>query len=195
MFNHACANSPSAIYQNYIYKIMLYKNSILLIWILTIVINGLILLTFFLPKVTLLEGCDYSSLPMLNAMLNGLTFFSLLFALLAVRRKNILLHRSSIFLAFSFTSLFLFSYLPYHFSMPSTSYKGDGLLRGVYYFILLTHVVLAAIIVPLGLLAMAFALNNRISQHRKIARWTMPIWLYVSFTGVVVYLLIHPYYP
>lgn len=173
---------------------MPYKNSILLIWVLTIVIKGLILLTFFMPKVSLVAGCDYSSLPMLNAILNGLTFFSLLFALFAVRRKDILLHRSSIFLAFSFTSLFLFSYLLYHFSMPSTSYKEDGILREVYYFILVTHVLLAAIIVPLGLLAMAFALNNRINQHRKIARWTMPIWLYVSFTGVVVYLLINPYY-
>lgn len=192
MFSCTCANTYTTIIHDFIFKLMSYRNAMLLIWVLTIVINGLILLTFFLPKVSLVDGCDYSSLPMLNAILNGLTFFSLLFASYAVRRKNILLHRSSIFLAFSYTTLFLFSYLLYHFSMPATHYTGDGILRGVYFFILFTHVVLAAIIVPLGLLSMAFALNNQISQHRKIARWTMPIWLYVSFTGVVVYLLISP---
>nr|WP_068890334.1 DUF420 domain-containing protein [Pedobacter panaciterrae] len=164
------------------------------IWTLTIAINGLIALAFFLPNITVLSVHDFSELPLFNAILNGLTFCSLMIAFLAIRRKKILLHRTSVFLAFLFTSLFLFSYLMYHFSTPSTEYGGDGILRGVYFFILLTHVILAALIVPLALLTMALGLNRQISKHRKIARWTMPIWLYVSITGVIIYLLISPYY-
>jgi putative membrane protein len=164
------------------------------IWVLTIAINGLIALAFFLPKIIVLSGHDFSKLPFLNAILNALTFCSLMIALLAIRRKKIPLHRTFVLLAFSFTSLFLFSYLLYHFSTPSTKYGGDGILRGVYFFILGTHVFLAALIVPLVLLTMAFGLNNQINRHRRIARWTMPIWLYVSSTGVIVYLLISPYY-
>ncbi len=105
-----------------------------------------------------------------------------------------MLHRTFVCLAFSFTALFLFSYLLYHFSTPSTRYGGEGILRGIYFFILLTHVFLAALIVPLALFTMASGLNNQINRHRKIAKWTMPIWLYVSFTGVLVYILISPYY-
>ncbi|MBB6108608.1 putative membrane protein [Mucilaginibacter lappiensis] len=173
---------------------MLQRNYKYLIWALSIAINGLIALAFFLPKITVLGGHDFSKLPLLNALLNGLTFCSLMIALLAIRRKKIPLHRTFVFLAFLFTSLFLFSYLLYHFSTPSTKYGGDGILRVVYFFILVTHVFLAALIVPLALLTMAFGLNGQIDRHRKIARWTMPIWLYVSSTGVIVYLLISPYY-
>ncbi|WP_219225474.1 DUF420 domain-containing protein [Pedobacter antarcticus] len=173
---------------------MQLKNYKSLIWILSITINGLIVLAFYLPKVSVLDEYDFSKLPLLNAVLNGLTFLSLTTALIAIRRKKITLHRSFVLLAFSFTSLFLFSYLLYHFSTPSTKFGGEGIMRGIYLFVLLTHVFLAALIVPLALLTMAFGLNNQINKHRKIARWTMPVWLYVSFTGVVVYLLISPYY-
>ncbi|WPU91732.1 DUF420 domain-containing protein [Mucilaginibacter sabulilitoris] len=165
-----------------------------LIWVLTIAINGLITLAFFLPKISSFKGHDFSKLPLLNAILNGLTFLALMIALYAIRRKKIRMHRTFVFLAFSFTSIFLFSYLLYHFSTPSTRYGGEGLLRAAYFFILVTHVFLAALIVPLSLLTMAFGLNNQLIRHRKIARWTMPIWLYVSATGVIVYLLISPYY-
>ena len=161
---------------------------------LSIAINGLIVLAFFLPEISALKRHDFSRLPFFNAVLNGLTFFSLMIARFAIHRRNILIHRTFVFLAFAFTSLFLFLYLLYHFSTPSVKYGGDGILRGIYYFVLLTHIFLAALIVPLALLTMAFGLNNQIKQHRKIANWTMPIWLYVSFTGVVIYLLISPYY-
>lgn len=173
---------------------MQLRNYKMLIWVLSIAINGLIALAFYLPKISVLNGYNFSKLPQLNAVLNGLTFLSLTIALIAIRRKKITLHRTFVFLAFSFTSIFLFSYLLYHFSTPSTKYGGDGLIRGIYFFVLLTHVFLAALIVPLALLTIAFGINNQINQHRRIARWTMPVWLYVSFTGVVVYLLISPYY-
>jgi len=170
------------------------KNYKYLIWVLTIAINGLIALAFWLPKITVLSGHDFSKLPLLNAILNGLTFCSLIMALYAIRRKKIPLHRTFVFLAFLFTSLFLFSYLLYHFSTPSTKYGGGGVLRAIYFLILVTHVFLAALIVPIALLTMAFGLNNKIDRHRKVARWAMPIWLYVSSTGVIVFLLISPYY-
>lgn len=166
-----------------------------LIVVLTIAINGLILLAFILPKLPVWKRYHFSVLPLLNAVLNGLTFLLLLAALYAALRKKIRLHRLFIFLAFSCTSLFLFAYLLYHFSTPSTRYGGGGILRGIYFFILSTHVFLAALTVPLALFTMAAGLNNQVERHRKIARWTMPVWLYVSFTGVVVYLLISPYYP
>lgn len=181
-------------HHNLILKLMQQRNYKYFIWVLTITINGLIALAFFLPKISSLKEYDFSKLPLLNAILNGLTFFSLMIALFAIRHKKIPLHRTFVFLAFSFTSLFLFSYLLYHFTTPSTKYGGEGILRGIYFFVLLTHVFLAALIVPLALLTVAFGLNNQINRHRKIAKWTMPIWLYVSFTGVLVYLIISPYY-
>lgn len=174
---------------------MRQRNYKSIIWTLSIAINGLIGLAFFLPTIPALSGYDFSKLSLLNALLNGLTFVSLLIALYAIYRKKIGLHRAFVFLAFLFTSLFLFSYLSYHFSTPSTKYGGEGLLRVAYYVTLISHIVLAALIIPLALLTMAYGLNRQLEKHRKIARWTMPIWLYVSYTGVMVYLLISPYYP
>ncbi|QEC78913.1 DUF420 domain-containing protein [Mucilaginibacter ginsenosidivorax] len=173
---------------------MSIKNYKTLTWILTIAINGLIALSFFLPKFSSLKAYNFSVLPQLNAVLNGLTFISLIFALIAIKRKNMSIHKLFIFLAFSFTSFFLISYLIYHFTTPSTKYSGSDLFRYIYYFILLTHILLAIIIVPLALISIGLGLNNKIVEHRKITRWSMPIWLYVSLTGVIVYLMISPFY-
>lgn len=170
------------------------KNFRSLTWILAIAINGLIATSFFLPKINALKVYDFSYLPLVNAILNALTFVSLLIALFAIKRRNIRLHKRFVFLAFSFTFVFLLSYLLYHFSTPSTKYGGPILLRNIYLFILLTHILLAIIIVPLAMITMGFGLNMNIVRHRKIARWTMPLWLYVSATGVIVYLMISPYY-
>ncbi|MFZ4861041.1 DUF420 domain-containing protein [Sphingobacterium sp. Mn56C] len=165
------------------------------IWILTLSINGLIILAYYLPEIPALQHYDFSGLPRFNAILNGLTFCALLSAFYTIRRKNIALHRTFIGLAFFFTSLFLFSYLCYHFSSSSTSYAAGGTIRIVYFTVLISHIILAGIIVPLALLTMALALNRDFQRHRKLARWTLPIWLYVSLSGVIVYLMIAPYYP
>ncbi len=169
------------------------KNYNTLIWILAITINGLITTSIFLPKLNALKGYNFSFLPLLNAILNSLTFLSLLIALTAIKRKNRRRHKRFVFLAFSFTTLFLLSYLLYHFSTPSTKYGGPPFLRYIYLFILLTHIPLAILIVPLALITMGRGLNGNIAKHRNIARWTMPIWLYVSGTGVIVYWMISPY--
>lgn len=104
------------------------------------------------------------------------------------------MHRAFVFSAFLCTSLFLLSYMLYHFTMPSTVFGGAGAIKYIYYFLLITHVVLAVITVPLALVSMGRGLNMEVELHKKITRWTMPIWLYVSLTGVIVYLLISPYY-
>lgn len=173
---------------------MKQKNYTSIIWALTIAINGLIAIAYFLPKNNSLKEFDFSPLPSVNAILNGATFISLLSARIAAKKKDIYVHRAFIFLAFVFTFFFLCSYLLYHFSAPSTKFGGTGLIRGIYFFILITHIFLAALIVPLALRTMSFALNGNIAKHRKAAKWTMPIWLYVSLTGVIVYILISPYY-
>ncbi|HTI92731.1 MAG TPA: DUF420 domain-containing protein [Puia sp.] len=173
---------------------MIRKNYGSLVWPLAVVINGLIVLSVCSPKISLLPERYLSFLPRLNAILNGLTFLSLLAARSAIKRKNIMRHRSFVFLAFGFTFLFLLSYLTYHFSAASTRFGGPALLRYVYLLILSSHIVLAAIIVPLAMYTMGLGLAGNTVKHRKAAYWTMPVWLYVSLTGVIVYLFIAPYY-
>ncbi|KYG90997.1 DUF420 domain-containing protein [Metasolibacillus sp. FSL H7-0170] len=167
-----------------------------LIWVLSIVVIGVIFGTYFLPKSTdgTILGMQLTVLPMLNAFLNSFTFLFLLIALIMIKKKNIQLHRTFIIAAFVSTFLFCISYLTYHAMAESTSYGGDGILMYIYYFVLLTHIVLAALIVPLALVTLGRGLNMQKEKHRKIARWTMPLWLYVSFTGVLVYIMISPYY-
>jgi putative membrane protein len=165
-----------------------------LIWILAITINGLITFSFFFPKDGRFQNFDFSFLPLLNAVMNGLTFIFLLLALYAISRKNINRHRNFIFAAFACTAVFLGSYLLYHFTTPSTKFGGEGLIKYTYFTILITHIFLAVLTVPLALVTISRGLNMDIALHKKIARWTMPIWLYVSSTGVIVYILISPYY-
>lgn len=170
------------------------KNYKPLIWVLTLGINGLIIFSFFLQHKVGLKLYSPSFLPLLNAVMNGATFIFLLLALYAILQKNIQRHRNFIFMAFLCTSVFLLSYLLYHFTTPSTRFGGHGVIKYVYYFILLTHIPLAIITVPLALISIGRGLNMEIALHKKITRWTMPIWLYVSSTGVIVYLMISPYY-
>jgi putative membrane protein len=130
----------------------------------------------------------------LNAIFNSFTFVFLLAALYFIKQKNITLHKRFIFAAFTSTTFFLLSYVTYHYLTESTSYGGEGPLKYIYFFILITHILLAIVIVPLALITVTRGLNMQVEKHRKIARWTMPLWLYVSLTGVLVYLMIAPYY-
>ncbi|MBA2175991.1 DUF420 domain-containing protein [Halobacillus locisalis] len=161
---------------------------------LSIAINAIVVALLFIPKLEPQTGFDVTILPLLNAVLNSFTFVFLLAALYMILKKNVLWHKRFIFAAFTTTALFLVSYLTYHSMASSTSYGGEGIMQTIYYFILITHIVLAALIVPLALLTLARGLTMKVEKHRKIARWTMPLWLYVSLTGVLVYLMISPYY-
>lgn len=175
-------------------KMLKQRNYTPIIITLTIVINALIALLFFLPKKDVDIAFDVTILPRLNAIFNSFTFIFLLAALFFILRKNVKMHRNFIFAAFSTTTLFLITYLAYHYLAPSTSYGGEGILKGIYYFVLISHISLAPIVVALALFSLVLGLTGNITKHRKLSRWTMPIWLYVSLSGVIVFLLISPYY-
>lgn len=138
-----------------------------------------------------------SQLPALNAVLNSISAILLITGYFYIRQKNIKAHRAYMISAFVTSTLFLISYLTYHFSkdLGPTRFQGVGIVRPVYFFILITHTVLAVVIVPMVFVTFSRALKERFDRHRKIARWTLPIWLYVSVTGVIVYLMLYQLYP
>jgi uncharacterized membrane protein YozB (DUF420 family) len=134
---------------------------------------------------------DYTILPTVNASLNALAAVLLACGWMFIKRREIEKHRACMLSAFAASALFLTSYLVYHAEVGSVPYQGQGVTRTIYYGILLTHVVLAAAILPLALVTLSRALSKRFDRHKKIARWTLPIWLYVSVTGVVIYVMLY----
>ena len=139
---------------------------------------------------------DYTQLPHLNAVLNSLSACFLVAGFLFIRRQRIGAHRAMMTGALISSTLFLISYLTYHFVFQGlTRFAGQGLIRTLYLLILFTHTALAAVILPLVLVTLTRALRGDFSRHRRIARWTFPLWLYVSVTGVVVYLMLYHLYP
>jgi putative membrane protein len=132
-----------------------------------------------------------SDLPALNATLNAIAAVLLVIGYLLIRRGRIEQHRRVMLAAFCTSALFLISYLTYHANVGSRPFTGQGAIRAVYFTILITHVILAAAILPMALITLNFALRSRFDRHMRIARWTLPIWLYVSVTGVIVYLMLY----
>jgi len=135
-----------------------------------------------------------SILPHLNAALNGASFLLLLAGFYQIRRGNVSAHRACMVSALAVSGLFLVSYVIYHSRYGSVRFTGQGTVRTVYFIILVTHVVLAAAIVPLVFLTAKRALSGDFARHRRVARWTYPLWLYVSVTGVVVYFMLYQFY-
>lgn len=129
-----------------------------------------------------------------NAVLNSLVSVLLVAGLIAVKKGKFLLHRNIMFAAMTLSVLFLLSYIAHHLLADSTAFGGEGMIRYVYYFILITHIFLAAVILPFILFAAYRGLTAEWPMHRRLAKITWPIWFYVSVTGVIVYLLISPYY-
>lgn len=134
---------------------------------------------------------DVSFLPAVNATLNAIATALLLTGYRMIRRRRIAAHRACMLAACATSALFLTSYVVYHANAGSRPFTGQGASRLVYFFVLITHVVLAAAILPLAIMTLARALRARYDRHRAIARWTLPIWLYVSVTGVVVYWMLY----
>jgi uncharacterized membrane protein YozB (DUF420 family) len=132
-----------------------------------------------------------SDLPTLNASLNALCTVLLVVAYVHIRAGRIEQHRKTMLAAFATSVLFLISYVTYHAQVGSKPYPGTGLLRTVYFAILIPHVILAAAVVPLALLTLGRGLRRDDTRHRAIARWTLPIWLFVSVTGVIVYVMLY----
>lgn len=133
------------------------------------------------------------SLPALNALLNGTSAVLLVWGYTLIRRRRINEHRRVMIAAFCISILFLISYLVYHAQVGSVRYPNPGAIRVVYLTILATHTVLAAAVPVLAVITLSRALRERFDKHRRIARWTLPIWLYVSVTGVVVYLMLYQF--
>ena len=136
-----------------------------------------------------------SSLPTVNASLNALSTVFLLLAYVQIRRGNRQAHRKLMLSACASSTLFLVSYLIYHNNSGMTKFLGEGWSRTAYFFILATHIPLAALVVPLAIVTLTLGLRERFDKHRRIARITLPIWLYVSVTGVLVYFFLYHWFP
>jgi len=130
-------------------------------------------------------------LPAVNATLNGISGILLVIAYALIRARRIQQHRKVMIAAFAASSLFLVCYVVYHAQVGSVRFTRQGFVRPIYFTILVTHVVLAAVVLPMAIITLSRGLKGRYPQHRRIARWTFPTWLYVSITGVLVYVLLY----
>lgn len=133
-------------------------------------------------------------LPPIYATLNGFTAILLLIAFWAIKNKNIVLHENLMTTAIGCSVAFLVMYVAYHMTSDSTKFGGEGIIKYIYYFILITHILLSIVIIPFVLITYVRAITNDFEKHKKIAKITFPMWLYVAVTGVLVYILISPYY-
>lgn len=141
-----------------------------------------------------IEGYDFSFLPPVYASVNGITALLLIAAFLAVKNKKIQLHERLMKICLILSASFLLMYILYHMTSDPTPYGGEGVMKITYFVILVTHIILSIAVIPLVLFSYLRAWLGNFESHRKIARITFPIWLYVAITGVVVYLMISPYY-
>jgi uncharacterized membrane protein YozB (DUF420 family) len=137
---------------------------------------------------------DYNVFPFINASLNGASAVLITTGRMLIARRKVRLHRACMITAVITSSLFLTSYLFYHAHVRSVHFPGQGWVRPVYFTILISHTLLAAAVVPLVLLSLNYGLRERFDRHRRISRWTFPVWLYVSVTGVVVYVMLYRIY-
>jgi putative membrane protein len=161
------------------------------IWIVSIVVPVLVafLFTVRIPNVEPL-----SFLPPIYASINGLTAIFLIIALWAIKNKKIVLHQGLMKISIGLSLVFLVMYVAYHMTSDSTPYGGEGFIRYIYFFILITHIILSIGVIPMVLITYVRAISKQFANHKKIARYTFPIWLYIAITGVIVYLMISPYY-
>jgi putative membrane protein len=138
---------------------------------------------------------EVSDLPTVNASLNATSAVLLTLGYRFIRRREIRAHRICMSAAFAVSTAFLACYVVYHWKAGSTSFTGQGLVRPIYFVILISHVLLAMAVLPLALTSLYYALRARFETHRRVARWALPVWLYVSVTGVLVYLMLYHLYP
>jgi len=164
-----------------------------LIYFLSAVVFLLVTFLSQRPKAETVPGF-VRFLPVLNAVLNGATSVLLVISFYFIRKKEITIHRRLNLTAMVLSTVFLLSYVTFHSFGIETRFPADNPWRPVYLFILSSHIILAAIVLPLVLISLYRGLTNQVQRHKKIVRWSFPIWLYVTITGVIVYLMISPYY-
>ena len=174
-------------------KIRTQKFYSTLIWTFSGTVFLLILFLSRLPKAESIPSWA-RMLPALNAILNGLTTIILLISFYFIRQKKVQIHKRLNLTACALSTLFLLSYVTFHAFGVETKFPADNPLRPVYLIILASHIILAAIVLPMVLISLYRGLTNQVTLHRKIVRWSFPVWLYVTTTGVIVYLMISPYY-
>jgi putative membrane protein len=159
-----------------------------------IVLSVLVPLTIAILFGVKIEGYDLSFLPPVYATINGLTAILLITAVAAIKNKLVILHRRLMKTCIVLSCLFLIMYVLYHMTSESTPFGGEGWIRRIYFFILVSHILLSVGVIPLVLFTFVRALSGDFERHRALARFTFPVWLYVAVTGVIVYLMISPYY-
>ena len=163
------------------------------IMLLSVVVFGVVVFLYSLPKQEFIPEWA-RQLPLLNASINGTCSLLLLTSLYCIKSKNIVWHKRLNITTFVLSSLFLVSYIIFHSFGVETRFPEDNPIRPYYLFILLTHIVFAAIVLPLVLISFYYGLTGKVEKHRKVSKFTFPVWLYVTVTGVVVYIMISPYY-
>ena len=140
------------------------------------------------------ENYDFSSLPFFHAVLNGSTAILIFTGFVLIKNKKTELHKASMLSAFSLSSIFLVSYVISKITNEPVLFGGEGMIRDIYFFILISHILLSIPVLPLALFSIYRAMTGEIEKHKSIVKWTFPIWMYVAITGVLVYLLMSPYY-
>ena len=170
------------------------KKFFILSIIVSVVVFSVVVILNIIPKADYIPSF-VRQLPLLNAFLNGTCSILLLLSLYFIKQKNIQAHKKINLTAFFLSAIFLVSYILYHYFSEETKFPTDNSLRPIYLVILLSHILFAALVLPFILISFYFGLNMKVPQHKKIVRWSYPIWLYVTITGVIVYLMISPYYP
>jgi len=162
-------------------------------WVIVLsVIIPIVVASLF--RVKLPNVAPLTFLPPIYAAINAITTIVLILAFIAIRNKNITRHKKLMTFAIVLSTLFLLMYVVYHMTSDSTKFGGEGVIKSIYFFILITHIILSIVVIPFVLITYVRGLTNNIEKHKKIAKITFPLWLYVSISGVVVYILISPYY-
>jgi len=171
------------------------KASLFTVLFVSLVVPALVALMYYVePNITFLSEETLKAIPSINAVINSLTAVLMVVALMFIKQGKVGLHKISMLSAMGLGLVFLLLYVLYHSGVPGTKYPEDAPMRGLYLFILLSHILLAGIVLPFVLLTFFRAYFGDFESHKKIAKYTLPIWFYVSVSGVIVYLMISPYY-
>ena len=141
-----------------------------------------------------IPGVDLNFLPPVYATINGLTAVSLILAVMAIKKKKVTIHEKLIKFSMLLSVSFLLMYVAYHMTSESTPYGGEGISKTIYFFILISHIILSIGVIPLVLFSYLYGITKNIEKHKKIVKFAFPLWLYVAITGVIVYIMIAPYY-
>ncbi|MDX1479650.1 MAG: DUF420 domain-containing protein [Saprospiraceae bacterium] len=160
-------------------------------WVISALVLGLVVM---MRRIKLETSVDFSMLPAVHAAINTITSLVLIMAFVQIRKKRVERHRRLMYVAIFLSLLFLLSYVTYHITTPETAYCKEGSIRMVYFTLLISHIVLAAIIFPFILFTFIRAYTRQYDRHRRMARWVFPIWLYVAVSGPIVYLMLRPCY-